>query len=74
MDKMREEFEKHCIEKEGCPSNEVTNDLRVGFYAGYQAATAEAEKYKEALQKIASTTDWLEDTYFINIAKQALQK
>jgi hypothetical protein len=78
MDKMREEFERHCIEKEGCPSSELTNDLRVGFYAGYQAATAEVElNFKNICKRLSEVRCWVSiNTYqhALDEAKQALQK
>jgi hypothetical protein len=44
------------------------------FEAGYQAATKEAEKYREALEKIASAQTIPEELEASEIAKQALKK
>ncbi len=83
MDKMREEKWNKAVT--------MTEDaLELAHQAGYQAATAEAERYREALEEIAAYKSENKDTemeeifqspYLIesrsecaHIAKQALQK
>lgn len=89
MDKMREEFEKEFESRLDLRRNKLGYVKEEAYWAfeGYQAATKEAERYREALQEIERQTDKHRETYasmntsayYISrdlgeIAKQALQK
>jgi len=69
MDKMREEYENWHFERVG---DVMDNKSWTAFVAGYQAATAEAEKYREALEKIAKPA--LGGKLQQQLAKRALKK
>jgi hypothetical protein len=85
MDKMKEEFQKWYNRRfaNGSPDPEVIQHGQEDMFESYQAATAEAEKYREALQKIAEedvvigtgqVISYHTGEECMDIAKQALQK
>ena len=84
MDKMSEEFEKFNDSNESdfmdnedlSPEEQSKMVWEIAYTAGYQASTAEAEKYREALQEIANHSLPSDRNPFAmqNIASRAIQK
>lgn len=84
MDKIRIEFEKWALSQEArqyspldlhkTSTGAYSHSATAWAFRGYQAATKEAEKYREALETLNRDFAGLTDREVITIIEQALQK